>query len=143
MRKLILGVTVLGAAASLSACGGGSTASTAPFTNPMTASLLITHVQVGCHAWMNAGGSTSPTTDVYLSPGGSLTVTNNDVMPQFLMGTGAQITHANMNHMGASAKLTFPHPGIYTFTTKAGEDYTPGVQTIGEDNHLLLTVIVA
>jgi plastocyanin len=143
MRKLVLGITALAAAASLSACGAGSsTSASAPFTNPMTAALQITHVQVGCHAWLSAGGVTSPTEDVYLSPGGTLTITNNDVMPHLLIGTGAQIGGANMNHMGASATLTFPRSGIYTFTTRAGEDYVPGVQTVGDDNKLRLTVVV-
>jgi hypothetical protein len=38
--------------------------------------------------------------------------------------------------------VTFTKPGVYTFTTKAGEDYMSGVKTIGEDNVLKLTVTV-
>jgi hypothetical protein len=45
--------------------------------------------------------------------------------------------------MGASVKVTFSKAGTYLFKTKAGEDYMPGVKTIGEDNILRLTVTVA
>ena len=45
--------------------------------------------------------------------------------------------------MGASTKITLTRPGVYHFTTKAGEDYMAGVKTIGEDNVLKLTVVVS
>lgn len=48
-----------------------------------------------------------------------------------------------MAHMGATVKVSFTRPGVYRFTTKAGEDYMPGVKTIGEDNVLRLTVRVS
>ena len=38
--------------------------------------------------------------------------------------------------------VTFTKPGVYKFTTKAGEDFMSGVKTIGEDNVLRLTVTV-
>jgi len=44
--------------------------------------------------------------------------------------------------MGAATRITFAHPGVYRFTTKAGEDYMAGVKTLGEDNVLTLTVRV-
>ena len=45
--------------------------------------------------------------------------------------------------MGASLKITLIKPGVYHFTTKAGEDYMAGMKTIGEDNVLRLTVVVS
>ena len=42
-----------------------------------------------------------------------------------------------------SAQITFTKPGVYHFTTKAGEDYMAGMKTIGEDNVLRLTVVVS
>ena len=44
-----------------------------------------------------------------------------------------------MARMGAEVKLSFSRTGVYRFTTKAGEDYMPGMKTVGEDNVLHLT----
>jgi hypothetical protein len=44
--------------------------------------------------------------------------------------------------MGASLRVTLTRPGVYHFTTKAGEDYMSGIKTVGNDNVLKLTVIV-
>jgi plastocyanin len=150
LQKLLLAITVTFTAAALSACGAASSGSSATrvadvasLGNPSSAALTITHVQIGCHAWMLQGGATAPTADIYLAPGGTLTVTDNDVMPHTLIGSGAAISGARMDHMGATAKVRFGPPGTYTFTTRAGEDYSAGVTTIGDDNNLQLTVIVA
>lgn len=42
-----------------------------------------------------------------------------------------------------AATLSFTQPGTYKFDTKAGEDYTAGITTTGEDHTLRLTVIVS
>ena len=47
-----------------------------------------------------------------------------------------------MNRMGATTSITFARHGVYRFVTHAGEDYTSGIRTIGEDNVLKLTVTV-
>ena len=47
-----------------------------------------------------------------------------------------------MNHAGATMHVKFAKAGVYTFTTKAGEDHTNGAKTIGEDNVLKLNVTV-
>jgi hypothetical protein len=47
-----------------------------------------------------------------------------------------------MNHVGAQAYLAFNRAGVYTFTTKPGEDYMKGMKTIGQDNVLRLSVSV-
>jgi hypothetical protein len=44
--------------------------------------------------------------------------------------------------MGALLKVSFSRPGTYTFTTKEGDDYFPGIKTIGADNILKAKVIV-
>lgn len=95
--------------------------------------------------------------------GGSISVTNNDVMPHKLIetrGPAVTITRLNagmtgmgmglrgtfppamMAHMGAAARITFSRAGVYRFTTKPGEDYMKGIKTIGADNALELTVTV-
>ena len=39
-------------------------------------------------------------------------------------------------------EVRFPKAGVYRFATKAGEDYSKGVRTLGPDNTLKLRVIV-
>ena len=57
-------------------------------------------------------------------------------------GPQAQLSAAALNHMGATSTVTFPAAGTYTLTTKAGEDYSKGIVTTGEDNTLRITVVV-
>jgi hypothetical protein len=49
-----------------------------------------------------------------------------------------------MARVGATARVHFTKPGVYKFTTKAGEDYSwaSHMKTTGEDNVLRLTVTV-
>jgi len=122
------------------------------------ASLVIRHQLHGCHAWSLNGGAFAAKQTVSLPRGGSVTVVDNDVMSHKLIKTsGAAVTITNMTtgmmgtkagqgmmaHMGASTKVVFSRRGVYTFTTKPGEDYMSGVKTIGEDNVLRLTVTVS
>ena len=48
-----------------------------------------------------------------------------------------------MAHPGAAVKVVFARAGAYTFTTRFGEDYMKMPDTIGEDNHLTLKVVVS
>ena len=123
--------------------------------------LVIRHELKGCHAWSANGDAYKATQAIKLHRGASLSVTNNDVMPHKLvetsgpavkitrlavgMGMGMKGTSppAMMARMGSSSKVTFTKPGVYKFTTKAGEDYMAGVKTVGEDNVLRLTVTVS
>ncbi len=129
---------------------------------PSHASLVIRHQLRGCHTWSVNGGPFRASQTLVLRRGGWITVTNNDVMPQKLVQTSGPAIrmrnlktpmagmgmHGNfgpgtMAHMGATTKVWFAHSGVYRFTTKAGEDYMPGMKTIGEDNVLRLTVKVS
>jgi hypothetical protein len=131
------------------------------------ASLVIRHQVRGCHTWSVSGGPYRARQAVVLRRGGSITVTNNDVMPHTLIKTrGPAVRMTNlrgsmmggtmggvmgtwssapgvMAHMGATTKVVFPKTGVYRFTTKAGEDYMSGMRTIGEDYVLRLTVTVS
>jgi plastocyanin len=115
---------------------------------PGHASVVIQHAKRGCHVWSVNGGAFRANRSLTLHRGGTLVLTDNDVMSHKLVRTGGpalRIAHPLLAHMGASLKLTFTRPGVYHFTTKAGEDY-PGmtnVKTIGEDNVLKLTVVVS
>jgi plastocyanin len=122
-------------------------------------SLVIQHQTRGCHSWSLNGGAYTPSQTLVLTRGGSVSITNNDVMPHQLVktsgpavaisrrssgtGTGKRSSSpAMLGRMGAAAKLTFSKAGVYHFTTKAGEDYMKGIQTVGADNVLRLTVRV-
>lgn len=114
---------------------------------PGHASIVIRHQVRGCHSWSVNGGTFRSSRSLTLQRGGTLVVTDNDVMSHklvLLSGPSLRLAHPLLGHMGASTKLTFTHAGVYHFTTKAGEDYKgmTGMKTIGEDNVLKLTVVV-
>ena len=132
---------IIALAVTLGLAGAASAASA-----PSHASILIRHETHGCHAWSVNGGAFAASHSLPLQRGGWLTVTNTDVMPHRLVltsGPALRITNGLLSHMGASVKVTFLKPGVYHFTTKAGEDYMAGVKTIGADNVLRLTVVVS
>jgi|SRR5438094_2144394 len=138
-----------------------SAALAAPASAPTHASILIRHQVRGCHSWSVNGGKFAPSQKVALRRGGTITITNSDVMPHKLvklsgpavriknlktamgMGMHGHEGSGMMGHMGAKTQVTFPAAGTYRFTTKAGEDYMEGMKTIGEDNVLRLTVTVS
>jgi plastocyanin len=129
-----------------SSMGGMPAAATATQSSPNVASVSIDHIARGCHTLtVNGGADSAPSARLHLTTGGTLHVQNNDVMPHQLLSTGgphASMVAATMGHMGARSTVTFPTPGTYTLATKAGEDYTSGIQTIGADNTLKITVVV-
>jgi plastocyanin len=101
----------------------------------------------GCHTWALNGGANVARVSTRLARGGSITFVNNDVMPhKLIQGSGPAVhygSNAALRHIGASVKVTFSKTGTYQLKTKAGEDYTPGIKTTGEDNVLRLTVKVS
>jgi hypothetical protein len=130
---------------------------------PTQAAIQIRHQVKGCHAWSVNGGPFRAAQALRLAPGAKLTITDNDVMTHQLIRTGGpRVTYTLvapgaastgmmkmpyptgvMPHMGAALRVTFPSKGVYTFTTKAGEDYMKGIKTTGEDNVLKLVVTVS
>lgn len=153
MKRLAITITAALAAVAVTGCGGGSAAPAAA-THPATtaaapaspAKVTIRHELKGCHAWSVNGDAFAASQSAKLAVGGTMLVTDGDVMPHTLVQTGgptAEMVDAAMKHMNAASTVTFPKAGVYTFTTKAGEDYMTGVKTVGEDNTLSLTVTVA
>jgi hypothetical protein len=128
------------------AVAGASLLLAAPGSAWNGTTLTIRHQLRGCHSWSLDGGAYKPSQSVKLARDATLTIVNNDVMPHKLVKlTGPALTlgsNANMNHVGATTHVKFAKAGIYTFTTKAGEDYMKGVKTTGEDNVLRLNVTV-
>jgi hypothetical protein len=155
MKRTILGLSaifaVVGAISVSVAAASGS------------ATLVVQHQVKGCHAWSLNGGKLAVSQTVHLNKGASLTVTNTDLMSHQLIKLSGgpvviKLTNAGnpsvgklkapyalglMPHMTSSLKVSFAKSGTYTFTTKEGEDYMPGVKTVGNDNSLKLKVIVA
>jgi plastocyanin len=134
--KITVGALALAAAAVLA----GNAFGHAPKT------ITIRHQIRGCHSWSFAGGPYKASLKVKIDRDSAIVFVDNDVMPHKLVqlsGPKASIATPNMHHMGAQAVATFPKAGVYKFTTKAGEDYMPGMKTIGEDNVLRLTVTVS
>lgn len=140
---------------------GAAAAGTASAGTPASHAILIRHQVRGCHAWSVDGGAYKATQSLVVRRDGTITVTNNDVMPHQLvktsgpavqlatvstpmtgMGLKGMFGPSMLAHMGATVKVTFTHPGVYRFRTKAGEDYMAGMKTIGEDNLLQLKVTV-
>ncbi|HVA31936.1 MAG TPA: hypothetical protein VMU58_11775 [Gaiellaceae bacterium] len=111
-----------------------------------TGTVFIQHELHGCHAWSANGSSFSASTSLKLKAGGTVTFTNNDVMPQKLVElSGAPVRYVGdraLNKPASKVRVTFSKPGRYVFGTKPGEDYTKGIKTIGEDNVLKLVVTV-
>jgi hypothetical protein len=151
-RILVLtaALTALSFALAASAAPGGGT-------------LTIRHQVKGCHSWSLNGGAWKTTQTAQLARGGSLVVTNNDVMFHKLVkvsgpavrytllktGTAMKGTvklpwaPGMMGRPGATVKVAFPAKGTYVFKTVFGEDYMPMGDTVGEDNALRLVVTVS
>ena len=127
----VLGTTVVGVCAAAS---------------PNNARVTIRHQTAHCHAWALNSGPYAAHLDTSVAVGGTIIVTNNDVMPHRLIeksGPNAVLSSSpSMSHVGAKLKVMFPRAGTYIFTTKAGEDYMKGVKTTGDDNVLTLKVVV-
>jgi hypothetical protein len=123
--------------------------------------LTIVHQTRGCHAWSLDHGANRVSETIRLAPGGSIVVTNDDVMPHLLVKTGGPaVAYKRVSagapmrllrvyppemlaRMGASSSITFPRPGVYRFTTKPGDAQMPDLPTVGPDNVLRLTVRVS
>jgi plastocyanin len=131
----------------LAAITGVALAAAIASAAPKSATIVIRHQLRGCHSWSVNGGAYKPAQTVTLARGGTVTFTNNDVMPHKLIKTSGPavkfVGKATMGKIGASTKVVFSKAGTYRFTTKVGEDYMKGVKTVGEDNVLKLTVKVA
>jgi hypothetical protein len=134
---------------------------------PQTASLQINHFVRGCHSWSLNGGPYRVNQTLILARGGSLVVTNNDLMVQDLIKTkGPAVRMAlirqshmgkmhmtmpmegkpspyAMQHMGAQLKVIFPGAGTYHFRLVDRGDYFDNIKTTGPDNKPTLTVTVS
>lgn len=153
MKRIALIAVAIFGTLLLTACGSSSSTPkahlpTAGTDGAKAASLVIQHATVGCHDWSLNGSPLATHQVAHLQHGNGITVTDNDVMPHELVqtaGPAAEMAGMQMGKMGAQSTMVFPTPGVYKFTTKAGEDYpsAAGIVTTGEDHVLTLTVYVS
>ena len=134
----------------------------APASAKQSVNVTIRHEVKGCHAWSVNGGPFQAAQSLRVKPGAVVTITNTDVMShQLVQQAGFHVAFKNlaapanaigdkgpykagdMAKIGAGTRLVLSKPGTYRFTTKGGEDYMKGVKTVGEDNVLELTIVVA
>ena len=148
MRMFLSGLAVaLAAGATVTALAAGSPAATSETAK--SAVLTIRHQVKGCHTWSLSGNAYKAAQVAHFARGTTLTIVNNDVMPQTLIeksGPAAKYSgNKAMSHVGASVKASFSKAGVYSFFTKAGEDYSfaKNSKTTGEDNVLTLKVVVS
>ena len=154
-RTIMMTAAVVGAVGAFTSAGVAAGSSN-------SASLVIRHQVKGCHEWSLNGGSYGVTKTVRLSRGGTLSITDNDMMPhQLIKLSGPAINErlvkpgspsmgkmkapyaaGLMPHMGAVVNVKFTKPGTYRLRTKSLEDYMP-IKTVGEDNVLRVTVVVS
>jgi len=152
MRRFLLPLAVVAVALAV----------VAPATAKPAVSVTIRHQTKGCHAWSVNGGAYTAAHTLHAKRGTVLTIKNLDIMPhQLVQQAGPRLAFVNlrapahamglkgpykpgdMAKMGASTRLVLVKAGTYRFTTRGGEDYVKGVETIGEDNVLELTVVVS
>ena len=155
MKRIALFLVAILGSVVLAGCGGSSSSPSHKASLPKVgtdgakaASLVIQHATAGCHDWSLNGSPMAASQFAHLEHGNGITVTDNDVMPHMLVQTAgptAQMANVQMSKMGAQSTVVFPTPGVYKFTTKAGEDYpsAAGLETTGEDHVLTLTVYVS
>ena len=134
-------------------------------TAPKSATLLKRHQVQGCHAWSLNRGPYVAHQVVRLARGGSLAVTNNDLMAQELVKTSGPRVRMDlvrqshmgdmpmgmtmgkpgpytMAHMGAKLRVTFAQAGTYRFKLVDRGDYVE-VEAKGYDKELTLQVVVS
>lgn len=109
-----------------------------------TVQLSIVHAVRGCHIWQATRGS-GPTMVVKLARGGRIQVRVScpmDFRLVKLRGPAVAIGDPTF-HTGTSRTLRFPRRGTYVFSaTNLQSSEQMGLQTLGPDNVLKLTVVV-
>jgi plastocyanin len=104
----------------------------------------IVHVQKGCHVWL-VNGKRVAASRVHLARGGTIRFINNDVDGHKLIRLAGP-AKLNLPALGMNGRATvrFSKAGSYVLGTKVFEmKGMPEMETVGRDNVLRLTVVVA
>jgi hypothetical protein len=134
----LLPALVAGAALALVPAGGALAASP-------TLRMEIVHVVQGCHVWSTAKGQAGPATKVTLKRGTRLQIRVSCPMDfDFLQIAGPKLALGDpRTHTGTVRTIVFKKAGVYRLTAKNVQSSTEmGLQTLGADNTLRLTVVV-
>jgi len=128
----------------MSSTGMGGMATSGTQAGVAADQLTILHVQKGCHVWSN-GTAQMAAMRLTMKPGQMLQIMNQDLdMHRMMQLSGPAMMLGGPMKTGQAQSLTFTKPGTYTFDTKSSEmKGMPEAETIGPDNTLRLTVIVA
>jgi hypothetical protein len=106
--------------------------------------LAIVHAVRGCHIWQ-AKGVTGPAVVIKLTHGGRIQLRVScpmDFRLVKLRGPAVAIGDSTF-HTGTMRTLVFPRRGTYVFSaTNLESSEQMGLQTLGTDNVLKLTVVV-
>jgi plastocyanin len=108
-------------------------------------SVMIVHVQRGCHVWSTAGAGQTPALRLVVKPGTTLAVRNMDVDNHALREVAGPMMRFDRMplRMNAATSLTFAKAGTYRFTTRTSDGAMGAMPTSGPDNHLRMTVVVS
>ena len=126
------------------AIGLGLAAAPVAVASP-TLRLSIVHVLHGCHAWGTSDSQPlGPARTVTIQRGGKLTIRVNCPMSfSVAQLAGPTIGVSALWQPGTSQLLTFAKRGVYRFqATSTTSSEAMGLQTLGPDNVLVLTVRV-
>jgi len=121
--------------------------SAAPALASPTVRVTIIHFVRGCHVWGTVDSQPlGPTRTIAVHRGTRLQIRVNCPMAfDFTQVAGPQIDlGASRTYPGTVRTIVFAHPGVYRFQAVNVQSSTDaGLQTIGSDNVLVLTVRVS
>lgn len=134
-----LGFALLAAAVLAVVPIGGAAAASPTFR------LSIIHYVTGCHVWGSGTKILGPSTKVTLKRGTVLVIRPTCPMDfDFAQTAGPRLVLGDPRTVsGSSRTIVFRRPGTYRITAKNVQSSTEvGLQTLGPDNTLTLTVVV-
>ena len=111
-----------------------------------TLALSIIHVVRGCHVWMLGSRELGPTPVVRTKPGARIKLRVSCPMSFDVVQTaGPRLALGNRRFVaGTTRTIVFPKAGVYRLVARNVETSAEmGLQTLGPDNVLRLTVRVA
>jgi hypothetical protein len=134
-----LGLALL-AAALLAVLPIGGAAAASP-----TLRMSIIHYVSGCHVWGIGAKILGPTAKVTVKPGTQLVIRPTCPMDfDFVQTAGPKLVLGDpRTYRGTARTIVFRKPGLYRLTAKNVQtSQEVGLQTLGPDNTLTLTIVV-
>ena len=138
MRRRLLLVLLVGAALT-------AVPITLASTQASTLALSIVHTVRGCHVWSTGSQTLGPTATISLKPGAKLKIRGTCPMDFDLTQTaGPKLALGGTRvYTGTTRTLVFRKAGVYKLRAKNVQtSEEAGLQTLGEDNSLRLTIRV-